>query len=319
MPILAQVVPKAQACFMLGTWATCYVVATSLGHVPYWLPMISDCLVFSPEGPLSRWGLVTAQNLLVLNVVLIFRYQRRCTAQLPPNAVPWPLAGCLMSDHVDFAVGLLAAFCGLQPLVVNEFEEGLEWRTCDHQAPVGSPTGFDANGDCNISATCVPPAVSLEGGAICLGKHHGSFHWHSDFAAAYIVLLMPIYVCRLTARAVYLRQRGVPDAPSQRSINAKLVISAVYVAILCFAFTLSGAWKERKVWTAFSEWIAVLCITCFILTTSADFGDRAYTLDQLLTGAPLEGDDTGIQAQRGHEPPNEFTGGLQESLQRSST
>ena len=31
---------------------------------------------------------------------------------------------------------------------------------------------------------------------------------HSDFAAAYIVLLMPIYVWRLTARAVYLHQKG---------------------------------------------------------------------------------------------------------------
>jgi hypothetical protein len=319
MPILAQVVPTAQACFMLGTWAICYIIATSLGHVPYWLPMISDCLVFSPEGPFARWGLVTAQNLLLLSVVLIFRYQRRCTAHLPPDAAPWPLAGCLMSDHADFAIGLLGTFCGLQPLIVNEMEEGMEWRTCDHQAPVGSPTGFDANGDCNISATCVPPAVSLESGEICLGKYHGSFHWHSDFAAAYIVLLMPLYVWRLTARALYLRQRGVPNAPSQRSVNAKLAISAVYLATLCFAATLSGPWKERKVWTAFSEWLAVLCITCFVLTTANDFGSHAYTLDELLTGSSPEGEGAEARAKHSRAPSSEFqVGGLHESLQHTS-
>lgn len=309
MPVLAKVVPTAQACFMLGTWALCYIIATSLGHVPYWLPMISDCLVFSPEGPFARWGLVTAQNLLLLSILLIFCYQRRCTAQLPPNARPWPLMGCLMSDHADLAIGLLATFCGLQPLIVNEMEEGMEWRTCDHRAPVGSRTGFDANGNCNISVTCVSPAVSLENGEICLGKYNGDLKWHSDFAAAYIVLLMPIYVWRLTARAVYLRQQGVSDAPSQHSVNAKLSISVVYLLILCFAATLSGPWKERKVWTAFSEWVAVLCITCFILTTANDFGNRRYTLDELLMG------DSSVGEQVKHDlTSNQIQEGLHENL-----
>lgn len=39
MPILARVVPTLQGVLMLGTWAICYIIATSLGHVPYWLPV----------------------------------------------------------------------------------------------------------------------------------------------------------------------------------------------------------------------------------------------------------------------------------------
>ena len=316
MPILAQTIASAQAIFMLGTWVTCYIIATSLGHVKYWLPMISDCLVFFPEGPLSRWGLVTAQNLLLLTVVLIYRYQRRCTAQLPPSAAPWPLAGCLQSDHADFAIGLLATFCGLQPLIVNEMEESLDWETCDYHAAVGSPRGFDADGRCNISSTCPPPAVSLENGEICLSKTHGGFKWHSDFAMAYIVLLMPIYVWRLTARAVYLRQRAVRDAPSQRSVNAKLFISAAFFLILFLYVVLDGVFEDGRSWTAFCEWVAVFCISCFILTTAYDFSENSYTLDELLTGSPpsaaaLSPEDARVQKVFGSG------GGLEESLQHS--
>ena len=93
--------------------------------------------------------------------------------------------------------------------------------------------------------------MSLESGEICLAKYKGSIMWHSDFAGAYVVLLMPIYVCRLTARTLYLRQRGVPDAPSQRSVNAKLIISVVY--LVTFARNTCGPWKERKVWTAYAN------------------------------------------------------------------
>ena len=54
----------------------CYATAVSLGHVEPLLPMISDCLVLPPEGPLARWGLVTAVNLLALNVLLTRRWLR---------------------------------------------------------------------------------------------------------------------------------------------------------------------------------------------------------------------------------------------------
>ena len=84
-----------------------------------------------------------------------------------------------MNDHVDFSIGLLATFCGLQPLIVNEMEEGISWQTCDLKAPVGSPTGLDASGNCNITSSCdvSDGSVLLENGEICLAKSHASFKW----------------------------------------------------------------------------------------------------------------------------------------------
>ena len=76
------------------------------------------------------------------------------------------------------------------------------------------------------------------------------------------------------SRAAYLRQNGVQDAPSKNSVKAKLAISVLYFLILVFASTLSGPWAERKIWTAFSEWVAVFLITMFLWTTAVDFGQH---------------------------------------------
>jgi len=53
------------------TIIACYVIAVSLGHVPAWLPMISDCAVNSPESYLFRLGMISSAVFLQLNSVLM--------------------------------------------------------------------------------------------------------------------------------------------------------------------------------------------------------------------------------------------------------
>ena len=57
---------------ILGTIFLCYGTAVVLGHVPAWLPMISDCAVSAPEKYPFRLGLVTGAILLEVVVVLVY-------------------------------------------------------------------------------------------------------------------------------------------------------------------------------------------------------------------------------------------------------
>ncbi len=56
----------------LGTILLCYGTAVVLGHVPAWLPMISDCAVSAPEKYPFRLGLITGAILLEVVVVLAY-------------------------------------------------------------------------------------------------------------------------------------------------------------------------------------------------------------------------------------------------------
>lgn len=57
---------------VLTTIFTCYGIAASLGHVPVWLPMISDCAVYAPEKYLFRLGLVTGSIFLHFESILLY-------------------------------------------------------------------------------------------------------------------------------------------------------------------------------------------------------------------------------------------------------
>jgi hypothetical protein len=60
---------------VLITWSTilvCYGLAVGLGHVPAWLPTISDCGVQSPEKYLFRMGLSIGATALLVNVILVY-------------------------------------------------------------------------------------------------------------------------------------------------------------------------------------------------------------------------------------------------------
>ena len=60
------------ATIVLATIFSCYGIAVSLGHVPVWLPMISDCGVYAPEKYLFRLGLVTGSIFLHAESFLLY-------------------------------------------------------------------------------------------------------------------------------------------------------------------------------------------------------------------------------------------------------
>ena len=59
-----------------GTILLCYALAVGLGHVPAWLPMISDCAVQAPERYFFRMGLSLGAFLLGLEVVGVYNSDR---------------------------------------------------------------------------------------------------------------------------------------------------------------------------------------------------------------------------------------------------
>ena len=57
---------------ILATILSCYVIAVSLGHVPVWLPMISDCGVYAPEKYLFCCGLITGSVFVFGEAILLY-------------------------------------------------------------------------------------------------------------------------------------------------------------------------------------------------------------------------------------------------------
>ena len=55
-----------------GTIILCYTLAVILGHVPAWLPMISDCAVEAPEKYLFRLGVIPGAVALFANVIMVY-------------------------------------------------------------------------------------------------------------------------------------------------------------------------------------------------------------------------------------------------------
>jgi hypothetical protein len=89
----------------LGTILLCYAVATLLGHVPVWLPMISDCAVYPPEKYPFRWGIVLSAALFALQSVLLYGADRPYSR-----------------SKVALFFGLLTALCLSVVGVVNQVE-----------------------------------------------------------------------------------------------------------------------------------------------------------------------------------------------------
>ena len=84
----------------------CYTLAASLGHVPAWLPMISDCAVFPPEKYPFRWGMVLSAALIGAQSVLVYGADK-----------PYS------KSKVALVLGVLASLCLSVIGVVNEEED----------------------------------------------------------------------------------------------------------------------------------------------------------------------------------------------------
>jgi len=62
--------------FSLATIFGCYLIAVGQGHVPAWLPMISDCAVYPPESYFFRIGIILGAGLLVSNCILMLLFRK---------------------------------------------------------------------------------------------------------------------------------------------------------------------------------------------------------------------------------------------------
>ena len=60
----------------MGTILLCYTIAVLHGHVPAWLPMISDCAVGSPEKYPFRIGILVGAMALAFNTVVFYKADR---------------------------------------------------------------------------------------------------------------------------------------------------------------------------------------------------------------------------------------------------
>lgn len=71
---------------MLFTILLCYTLAVVNGHVPAWLPMISDCAVYAPEKYPFRLGVVVGASLLAVQAVTTY-IANKSSALAKPMAV----------------------------------------------------------------------------------------------------------------------------------------------------------------------------------------------------------------------------------------
>eukprot|EP01096_Ripella_sp_DP13-Kostka_P000244 TRINITY_DN102_c0_g1_i1.p2 TRINITY_DN102_c0_g1~~TRINITY_DN102_c0_g1_i1.p2 ORF type:complete len:284 (+),score=108.67 TRINITY_DN102_c0_g1_i1:57-854(+) len=103
------------AALILGvtTILLCYVIAVSLGHVPAWLPMISDCAVYPPESYFFRLGMILTAALLFVNCGNMYFFLNAVQYGGPKTSDRW---GLIMSGISCLGLGIVAA--------VNEDENG---------------------------------------------------------------------------------------------------------------------------------------------------------------------------------------------------
>ncbi len=92
---------------VLFTVIFCYILAVVNGHVPIWLPMISDCAVYPPEKYPFRMGVVIGASFLALHAVICYYANNKST-----------LTSSMAAMAVIASTGL--AVVG----VVNEDEDG---------------------------------------------------------------------------------------------------------------------------------------------------------------------------------------------------
>lgn len=101
-----QAIIIAANAIILSTILGCYGLAVGLGHVPAWLPMISDCAVEAPERYPFRMGLVIGSFLLGFEVIAVYNSDRKFS-----------------KDKVCLYLGCIASFCLGVVGVVNEKED----------------------------------------------------------------------------------------------------------------------------------------------------------------------------------------------------
>ena len=90
----------------LVTLLGCYVIAVACRHVRPWLPMISDCGIYSPEKYPFRLGVVLGSTLMAGEIVLVYY-----------SGKPYS------KSRVSLVTATVGSFCLAVSAVVNEKED----------------------------------------------------------------------------------------------------------------------------------------------------------------------------------------------------
>ena len=92
----------------LITIFTCYIIAVLKGHVPAWLPYISDCAVGYPEAYIFRSGMTLSSFFITLNYYEFYLFIRKY------NKTIMPLIGFIVGAISNLGLSVVS--------VVNEKE-----------------------------------------------------------------------------------------------------------------------------------------------------------------------------------------------------
>lgn len=109
----------------VSTILICYTIAVSLGHVPLWLPMISDCAITAPEKYIFRLGFISGANYMFISSLLYFIYfkshverdkqENKSSAMFVP-----PIVSLILAFVASLAVAVVGAVNEREDMNVHE-------------------------------------------------------------------------------------------------------------------------------------------------------------------------------------------------------
>ena len=186
----------APTMYILQASRTCIISLDSCLH----------SIALPPESYASRWGMVTAMNLLFCNVLLTRQWLGHVESSLVkslPSISSAPSISChltqfylswCLAPRADMVLGLTAAIFGMIPFIITNVEENFVVYLC-HAPPLASslPT---------------PPYCSAHRGALpwanlCFDQHTG-IKWHTVSAVVFF-FIFALYMLRITLHCFLLR------------------------------------------------------------------------------------------------------------------
>ena len=127
----AQVIFRICVYMWVSTIIVCYIIAVSLGHVPAFLPMISDCAVAAPERYIFRLGFISGANWLFASSLLYYLYFRAHSSNSSNDN------GC-GGDDDDEKNNSVDDSATDQPRGPGAARHGLHWRVHFRIPPIAS-------------------------------------------------------------------------------------------------------------------------------------------------------------------------------------
>ena len=201
----------------LGTIFLCYTVATSLDHVPVWLPMISDCAVLPPEKYPFRWGIVLSAAIFAGQSVLLYGADRPYSR-----------------SKVALFLGLLTSFCLSVVGVVNEAEDN---------------TIHSSKNSISEKFLSILGLIFV----MCGLLFHAKFN-HLLLSAAAAVIFFFGYLVYMVVLTWLLPQYKKQDRPSNLAYLFRQLCVVLAVIDLAFFAYMSSNWEKYGVYLAVCEW-----------------------------------------------------------------